>query len=50
MYPPRFDLRNARTRNAFFDSKEWHQLMDTWEGEVREVVHNKGQPPKLYHR
>ncbi|HET7477000.1 MAG TPA: hypothetical protein VFJ97_13390 [Dermatophilaceae bacterium] len=45
-----FDTTTEDGRQAFLDSEQWRQLTNSWEGEVREVVYNKGQPPKLYHR
>lgn len=50
MYPPTFDSRTAQSRRRFLESLQWRQLIDTWEGEVQEVVHAKGQPPRLFHR
>lgn len=49
-YPMFFDSTDEEKRKRFFASDQWRQLVDTWEGEVREVVHTKGQPPRLYHR
>lgn len=50
MYPPVFETETSAQRNAFIQSPQWEQLVNTREGEVREVVHAKGQPPRLYHR
>lgn len=45
-YMPEFDL--DQPMEEYFDSEEWKQLIGRWEGYVRKVVENKGQPPKLY--
>ncbi len=50
MYPPTFDLDDTDIEKTFFGSGKWRQLINTWEGQVREVVHNKGRPPQLYQR
>jgi len=50
MYPPTFSLEDPDIENRFFGSRRWQQLINTWEGQVREVVHNKGRPPQLYQR
>ncbi len=50
MYPPTIDLTNPATIDDFLNSERWRQLVNTWEGEVREVVANKGRPPRLYQR
>lgn len=50
MYPPTFDLDDPDIEKSFFASGRWQQLVNTWEGQVREVVHNKGRPPQLYQR
>lgn len=49
MYPPTFSLADDIDKQ-FFGSRRWQQIINTWEGQVREVVHNKGQPPRLYNR
>lgn len=45
-YMPEFDL--DKSMEEYFNSEEWKQLIGRWEGYVRKVVENKGQPPKLY--
>lgn len=50
MYPPTVDLTSPATIKEFLTSERWRQLVNTWEGEVREVVANKGRPPRLYQR
>ena len=50
MYPPTMDLTSPATIDDFLNSERWRQLVNTWEGEVREVVANKGRPPRLYQR
>jgi hypothetical protein len=50
MYPPSIDLTSRETIDEFLSSEQWRQLVNTWEGEVREVVANKGRPPRLYQR
>lgn len=50
MYPPSIDLTTRETIDDFLSSERWRQLVNTWEGEVREVVANKGRPPRLYQR
>lgn len=47
-YPPQFDTKTAADRRAFLKSESWRQLVDCWEGEVREVVRSKSRPPRLY--
>jgi hypothetical protein len=51
-YPPQFDLTGkARDLDAVFiaeNREKWRQLAGTWEGQVREVVHNRASPPALY--
>lgn len=49
-YPPTFDLADPDLEASFFCSRRWQQIINTWEGHVREVVHNKGQPPRLYNK
>ncbi len=43
---PEFDL--SRPLDEYFESAEWNSLIGRWEGQVRAVVENKGQPPQLY--
>lgn len=45
-YMPEFDLDS--NIDEFFKSHEWVQVIQKWEGYVRNVVKNKGNPPKLY--
>jgi hypothetical protein len=45
-YMPEFDLDSDI--NEYFESKEWVQVIQKWEGYVRKVVENKGKPPLLY--
>lgn len=45
-YMPEFDLDNSS--DDYFKSREWIQIMQKWEGNVRQVVENKGRPPMLY--
>lgn len=45
-YMPEFDLNCDF--NDYFNSNEWNQIIQKWEGYVRKVVDNKGQPPQLY--
>lgn len=50
-YPPQFDLEaDDRDLDAVFagNLEKWRQLAGTWEGQVREVVHNRARPPALY--
>lgn len=46
VYMPEFDLDS--NIDDYFRSKEWMQIMQKWEGYVRKVVENKGNPPKLF--
>jgi hypothetical protein len=46
IYMPEFDLSNTNT--DYLQSSEWKQIISKWEGYVRQVVENKGKPPKLY--
>lgn len=48
MYPQVFSTASAEDRELFFVSEKWRQLINSWEGEVREVSRNKGRPPRLY--
>jgi hypothetical protein len=50
MYPPVIDLDSQGIIDEFLESERWRQLVNTWEGEVREVVAIKGRPPRLYQR
>ena len=45
-YMPEFDLDGSL--DTYFQSQEWKQMISIWEGYVRRVVENKGQPPILY--
>lgn len=45
-YLPEFDLNNPV--EDYLKSEEWNQIIGKWEGYVRQVVENKGCPPKLY--
>jgi hypothetical protein len=45
-YLPEFDLEKSVV--SYLDSYEWKQIIGKWEGYVRKVVENKGQPPKLF--
>ncbi len=46
LYMPEFDLDN--NIDDYFNSQKWKQVIQKWEGYVRTVVENKGNPPKLY--
>lgn len=46
IYMPEFDLNY--NLDDYFESKEWIQIIQKWEGYVRKVVENKGRPPMLY--
>lgn len=50
VHPPEVDLASERCMDDFLASQQWQQLVNTWEGEVREVVYSKGRPPRLYQR
>lgn len=50
MYPQRFDLSDPDLETNFFDGPKWQQTVNKWEGQVREVAHNRTQPPRLYQR
>lgn len=43
---PEFDLND--NIDDYFKSNEWKQLVNTWEGYVRQVFNHKGKPPHLY--
>jgi hypothetical protein len=45
-YMPEFDVDNAA--QDYLESPEWRQLIWKWEGQVRAVVDQKGNPPQLY--
>jgi len=45
-YMPEFDL-NLSTAD-YLSSNEWRQMAGQWEGKVRAVSENKGNPPRLY--
>ncbi len=45
-YLPEFDLSNPLSN--YLEGQEWKQLMGKWEGYVRNVVDNKGKPPRQY--
>ena len=45
-YMPEFNLDGDPL--AYFQNREWNQLIGIWEGHVRNVVQTKGQPPRLY--
>jgi hypothetical protein len=46
-YLPEFSLDDGEV-NKYLVSIEWSQILGKWEGYVRNVVENKGRPPKLY--
>ena len=46
VYMPEFDLSGSL--DEYFQSREWVQIIQKWEGYVRRVVENKGKPPLLY--
>ena len=43
-YMPEFATENV----DYLNSDEWNAIIGQWEGQVRAVVDNKGNPPKLY--
>ncbi len=45
-YMPEFNLDGDPL--TYFKNREWSQLIGIWEGQVRNVVQKKGQPPRLY--
>jgi len=45
-YLPEFDL--SQPAENYLNSKEWKQIIAKWESYVRQVVENKGRPPKLF--
>jgi hypothetical protein len=46
IYLPEIDLDD--TLNKYLASDECRQIIGKWEGFVRQVVENKGKPPRLY--
>jgi hypothetical protein len=44
-YMPEFDLDSP---DDYLDSDEWKEIIQKWEGYVRQVVENKANPPRLY--
>jgi hypothetical protein len=46
IYLPEIDLTD--TLYKYLDSDECRQIIGKWEGFVRQVVENKGKPPKLF--
>nr|WP_320038141.1 hypothetical protein [uncultured Bacteroides sp.] len=46
IYLPEINI--DRSIDKYFDTDEWLQIFGKWEGFVRQVVENKGKPPKLY--
>lgn len=44
-YLPEFDLSSSQ---KYLELDEWKQIIGNWEGFVRMVHTNKGNPPKLY--
>jgi hypothetical protein len=47
LYMPEFDLTTL-DEDHYLDSQEWAGVSVGWEQQVRNVVTNKGKPPKLY--
>jgi hypothetical protein len=45
-YMPVFDTGGPL--DAYFSSPEWSDMIRKWEGQVRAVVEQKGNPPQLY--
>jgi hypothetical protein len=45
-YMPEVDLDKPPAE--YFESQQWLQTISKWEGYVRAVVDNKGNPPRLY--
>lgn len=46
VYMPEFDLDN--NIDEYFESREWGNIINKWEGYVRMVLENKGRPQRLY--
>jgi len=46
LYMPEFDL--SFETDDYLESKEWKNIFEKWQGQVRTVVETKGSPPKLY--
>lgn len=46
IYLPEIDISNPLKK--YLDSDECRQIIGKWEGFVRQVVENKGKPPRLY--
>lgn len=46
IYMPGFDLDGDISE--YFSSNEWKQIIQKWEGYVRQVVERKGRPPIWY--
>ncbi|MFG6197402.1 hypothetical protein [Nonomuraea sp. JJY05] len=46
LYMPEFDADMPTSQ--YFQSPEWRDLIWKWEGQARQVVETKGNPPKLY--
>jgi hypothetical protein len=46
IYVPEFDL--DAPLDEYFTHPQWRQLVNQWEGYVRQVVNAKGQPPRLF--
>ena len=44
IYMPEFDVDD----NKYFNSLQWKEIINKWEGYVRAVVEKKGNPPQLY--
>ncbi|MEE6258039.1 hypothetical protein [Plantactinospora sonchi] len=45
-YLPEFNVEDPA--EEYLESPEWRQLIGQWEGQVRQVVDRKGNPPQLY--
>lgn len=46
LYMPSFDLDRGAT--SYLEGQEWRAIVKKWESQVRSVVENKGNPPKLF--
>jgi hypothetical protein len=44
IYMPEFDVND----DEYFNSLQWKDVINKWEGYVRAVVEKKGNPPQLY--